>query len=337
MKQRFNFVTVDTILSKFLRDYKGLEINEDEAIEWIGEALGFMQIASVSEEAVAFLEVKGYHAQLPNGLQHIIQLARDNQWCPTTPEICAPVSILEEIIPPSTSPCTDCNTPVVVADCQGHILGDYEIVYYRPYYDLKWEFSMWYSYLRGSRRFTPIRLANHSFFNTLVCSLPNADGLYTTSRDEYTVVADHLRFSFETGFVALSYLRQVTDPDTGYPLIPDDESCKAAITYYLGWKSKEREGWNHREGAMQLAQLAEQRWLKYVKQFKNKAKMPSGVDEYQNLKDQSLYLLPNQKRYYGYFGKLAYPEDKVFNDPNLTNKFGFAGYTGNPGYLPYKI
>ena len=36
MQDRFQYVTVDTILSKYIRDFRNLELNEDEAIEWIG-------------------------------------------------------------------------------------------------------------------------------------------------------------------------------------------------------------------------------------------------------------------------------------------------------------
>ena len=139
-------------------------------------------------------------------------------------------------------------------------------------------------------------------------------------RDEYTIVQDQLRFNFQTGFIALAYIRQMIDNETGYPMIPDDESARTAITYYLGWKIKEMEAWNHREGAMQLAQIAEQHWLKYIKQFKNKAKMPTGVDQYQNLMEQSNYLIPNHNRYYGFFGKLGTAENRTFNGPRkITN------------------
>jgi hypothetical protein len=83
MQDRFQYVTVDTILSKYLRDFRGVELNEDEAIEWIGEALGFMQMSSASEEGIAFLEVKNYQAALPNGLHYVIQVAKNNAWSPT--------------------------------------------------------------------------------------------------------------------------------------------------------------------------------------------------------------------------------------------------------------
>ena len=341
MQQRYQYVTVDTILSKYLRDFRGNELNEDDAIEWIGEALGHMKMATLSEEAIAFLEVKNYQAALPNGLHYIIQVAKNNSWSPAETVSCTPQAIITELTPESSQTgcgcSTCCSTPandMVLLDCQGELIADPEVGYYRPYFDLQYEYLGWVHSKSFRTKFTPVRLANHTFFNTLVCQNNDTKGLYndtTYTADEYSIVEDQLRFSFKEGLVAVAYLRSKVDLETGYPLVPDDESAKAAITYYLGWKVKEREAWNHREGAMQLAQVAEARWLKYIKQFKNKAKMPWGTDEYEDLMEQGNYLLPRNKRYYGFFGKLGRAEDRIFNDPNFTNKYRYT--SGNSSYM----
>jgi len=331
MQQRFQYVTVDTILSKYLRDFRGVDLNEDDAIEWIGEALGHMKMSALSEEAVAFIEVKNYQATLPNGLQYIIQIAKNNAWTPTDVSACTLEAITTHLLPPDST-CTSCTA--LATDCSGDIIVDPEIGVYRPYFDLQYEYLGWVHSKSFRTKFTPVRLANHSFFNSLVCETDQNLGLYNNSNylaDEYTIIEDQLRFSFKEGFVAVAYLRSKVDQETGYPMVPDDESAKAAITYYLGWKTKEREAWNHREGAMQLAQSAEARWLKYIKQFKNKAKMPWGTDEYEDLMEQSNYVLPRNKRYYGFFGKLGRAEDRIFNDPNFTNKYRYT--SGNSAYM----
>lgn len=323
--QKFQFTKVDSILAKYHRDFKGLGIDEGDAIEWIGEALGFMKIASASEEAVAFLEVKNHQVDIPNGMHYIIQIARSNQWSPEEPETCSPEAIVTQVleIEPDHS-CTDCGgwtDNLVPIDCQGNIIGDYEVAYYRPYFDLQYEYLGWAQKAYNGGAFSPVRLANNSFLSTLVCTVPGTEGLYQGCTDEYTIVQDKLRFSFERGFVAVAYVRQMLDVDTGYPMVPDDESARSAITYYMAWKIKQQECFNHREGACQLADRAEERWLKYIKQFKNKAKMPTGVDQYQNLMEQSKYLLPNHNRYYGFFGKLGRAEQRVYNDPGRTNRY----------------
>jgi len=299
--QRFQYTTVDTILAKFNRDFRGLDIGETDAIEWIGEALGYMKMASVSEEAIAFIEVENYQCFIPAGLQFIIQIGKNNAWSKEDTSCCNTETIVEEIAHGTCEGCCGENSNLVPVDCQGNLVGNVEVAYYRPYFDLQYEYLGWArnSYYRQS--WTPVRLANHTFLNTLVCKTEDQENLYQSSREEYTIIQDQLRFSFESGFIALAYLRTQLDEVTGYPMIPDDESAKAAITYYLTWKVKEREMYMHREGAMQLAERAEQHWLKYIKQFRNKAKMPYGTDQYQNLMEQSKYLLPKQNRYYGFF------------------------------------
>jgi hypothetical protein len=154
-------------------------------------------------------------------------------------------------------------------------------------------------------------------FGTLVCEgFEPEDYSANTGRDEYTVEGDRMKFSFREGFIVMPYIRQKVEPGTGYPMIPDDAYAIAAITYYIIWKINERECWSHREGACQLAQMANAKWDNYILKFKNKAKMPSGIDDYQDLMEQSMYMIPNLKRYYGFFGKLNTSENRTFKDPD---------------------
>lgn len=316
--QKFQFVKIDSVLAKFKRDFRGLDISEIDAIEWIGEALGFMKLPSASEEAVAFIEVKNYQADLPTGLHYITQIAKNNNWCGPEDNVDCITNTIGAL---STGTPT---SPINFEDCQGSLLcTDGEPVYYRPLLDLQYEYGGWaHSYARRTQ-YTPVRLANHSFFDTLVCKEPEFEHLYCKDcldTDQYDIVQDQLRFNFKEGLIAVAYIRQMIDSETGYYMIPDDEYARAAITYYMGWKVKEQEAWNHREGSMQLAQMAKASWESYIKKFKNKAKMPSGVDQYQNLMEQSKYLLPNDRRYYGFFGKLGTAENRVFNGNNYIQR-----------------
>lgn len=313
MSQKFQFVSIDTIVAKYLRDFRGLDFDEDEVIEWIGEAVGFTKMAKVSEEAIAFLEVKNYQAELPQWLHYIIQIARKNNWEKETFE-CSTVEVLETL---------DIPLPVITEDCQGKLSGEVEPVYYRPYFDLQYEYLGWANSRAKRDSFSAVRLSNHTFFNTLVCQTEDTKGAYCNDcgEDEYTIVDNQLRFSFKEGFVAVAYLRQKIDTHTGYPMIPDDEYMKAAITYYITWKVKQREAYNHREGAMALSKDAQKEWENYIKKFKNKAKMPFGTDEYEDLMQQGNYLIPRHKRYDNYFGKLGKREQRPFNDPTNSTKY----------------
>src|SRR5690606_31670219 len=97
------------------------------------------------EEAVAFSEVSNYQTTLPNGLHSIIQIARNNHWTKNTSDCCTVEKVLEESGEEATPGCTSCGgyANMVPVDCNGHIIGDYEIAYYRPYFDLQWEYSGW--------------------------------------------------------------------------------------------------------------------------------------------------------------------------------------------------
>lgn len=253
------YTTVDRVLAKVHRDLRGINLNESDAIEWIGEALEFLKVRQIQEEAITPLQVVKYESDIPNGLQMIIQVSRCNE------------ALLDDKKSNLSDICKEENT-------------------------------------------TPIRLANGTFYNSIVCR--NKDNtLYQNCEDEYTIVGiteKKLRFSFDSGYVLLSYIKNALDKKTGYPLVPDNASYMSAIVYYIKWKMAERYDWNGRRGAAQQAATAEKNWLKYARQAKNYMKMPKTLDDFQDLLEQTHYLIPRQKRYYGYFGKIGKEEKPAF-------------------------
>lgn len=310
-----NFVTIDRVLNKFYRSIRNTELAENDLIEWAGEALDFLSIYQNQEKAVAFVEVKDFKAPVPLRLLSVLQLAKDNQWSKDTCE---------------TNYCTkkvvnDCaNSAVVgneifeplVLDCNGKLLNDVDLVYYRPYFDLKWEWDLGQDdRLFSSSRYTPIRLSNHQLFNTLVCK--SKQDRIINCVDEYTIngtTEKVFTFSFREGYVLINYMRIAVDSETGYPLIPDDISALTAIDYYIKWKIAEYYFWENREGSASNVDYNEKRWLKYVKQAKNKAKMPKTIDEYQNLLDQAYHMIPRHKSYYGFFGNVGRADTSRFRN-----------------------
>lgn len=302
------YTTVNSVLSKINRNLKGTDLNETDLIEWIGEASEFMKVYGSQEEAVAFLEVKDYHAVIPNGFQMVLQIAKNNTWQPEDDK-CKPKQIIEEVCNTPVSECDSCNNlirPPVLTDCQGNILGDNESSYYRPSFDLRWEFYPWTMSRSYQRDYTPIRLANHSLFNTLVCKEKNQQ-IYSGNEDEYTIVGTtekKLRFSFREGYVAMSYLRAAIDDETGYPLIPDNISYIKACVEYVKWQLASWYSWNGRQGFAQEADKAQANWNHYCKQATNYIKMPKTLDDYQDLLEQTHQLVPRHKKYYQFFGKM---------------------------------
>ena len=82
------FTTIDRVFAKFHRDLKDTDINESDAIEWIGEALDAMKLPQVQEHAVSFIEVKDHHAGLPNGFHMISQIQKSNSWDSDKSKLC---------------------------------------------------------------------------------------------------------------------------------------------------------------------------------------------------------------------------------------------------------
>lgn len=309
---KFQYIPIGNILAKYHRDFRGLDINESDGIAWIGEALGFMKIASASQEHVAFVEVKNHQCAIPDNLHYIIQIAKDNDWTAdtTTSDTVIPSTIITAATGDGT--CGD----YIAVDCHGIPIGEKEQTYYMPYFDLQGEYYGWRYSDYYQQRFTPIALGNHTFFSSIVCREEDETPYeICDGTNEYTITGNNLTFSFKEGYVAIAYLRQQIDLETGYPMIPDDEYARAAITYYMLWKMQQRACYSHRQGACELAREAKADWNSYIKKFKNKAKMPSGIDEHQNLLQQSRYLIPRMNKYYGFFGKLGKSEQRPFNNP----------------------
>lgn len=318
---QMQFTTMDRILANINRDLKGIDVNESDIIEWAGEALDFLQMPEIQEEAVAFLKVQNHEVELPEGLQMVLQIAKynkDEEEVDKCNEELPEENINEYLIDESNDCCTPdgCNKNI---DMVNFLMGTIDTSY-RPYFDMQWQYIPWTTSHYYKENFAPVRLANNTLFNTIVCKEKN---LYQEScQDEYTIVGitdKKFRFSFKEGYVAVSYVKTAIDEETGYPLIPDNIRHISAISYYIKWKAAEVQSWNRREGFVGLAQSAEQHWLKYVKQAKNYTKMPKSVDQFQNLLEQSHYLIPRHDRYYKYFGNLGRAENRKFNDPDRRN------------------
>jgi hypothetical protein len=347
--EQIKYTSLDRILSKIGRDLGTEDIQENDIVEWSGEALEAIGAVTLYEEAVAFIEVKNHQCDLPSGLHSIIQIARNNcfqGFKESLDESLCPKKIVQELSTnddihiqpcncPQENPCS-CNGPKVdytLLDCEGKPITGYDIAYYRPYFDLQYEYYGWCNSSFYRSCYSPVRLSNNTFFNSLVCQENDTDikNLYQTyhNTDEYTIIkGETLRFSFQEGSIALSYLRQVVDSETGYPMIPDHYSYITAITKYVTMKIMERDFYAGRDGSQARLMKAESDWQWYCGQAANLAMMPKGIDQHQNILEQRQYILPRMRNYYSFFGKMSRPESRKWNDPDNRNRFrGY--YRGN--------
>lgn len=326
--QELTFTTVDRVLSKLNRHIKDTDYNETDIIEMIGEALDFMKVYGSQEQAVYFAEVKNHEVQVPPGFQMVLQIARNNNFSESDSSCYCPNSTEEEEVDAPTlkqnfnlcyseNPANDAGYPIPL-DKNGKPLTDYDVAYYRPFFDLQWEYKLWNQSSMYQTRFSPVKLANHTFFDTLVAKESGFADLYSNCSDEYTIVGlmegeKKFRFSFETGQVAIAYLKTAIDRKTGYPLVPDNISYLTAVQYYIQWKIAEALDWEGRAGFGVKADKYNRQWIKYCRQGKNFVKMPKSADQLQNLLEGSHSLIPNNKQYYKFFGDLGQFNERNFN------------------------
>lgn len=298
------YTTVDRIINRIGRGIPEEFINENDVIEYTGEVLEHLKNFHNQQQVVTILKVSNYEADMPDYLTAILQIAkvnkeiREEQKCATEDK-----EDFEVFIPSPIDKCDEC------LDCEK--LQDW-------IYDLKDSIDR-NEYMRFDIPYikfvefykkdliTPIRLSNHSFFNNIVCE--EKYKIYCpTCQDEYSIVGTldkKLRFSFQDGWVALSYLKSAIDEETGYPLIPDEENCLSAISYYIRWKIAERLSWDKPNIYLRISQDSERLYYKYIKQAKNYFKMPKYIDQYQNLLEETHNMIPDKNKYYGFFGNLS--------------------------------
>lgn len=302
MGRNLKFTSLDRVISKLYRDLGVEEISETNLLEWSAEALEFIATPNTYENVVNLLEIKNHQADLPIGLHAIIQVAKDNKY--KNEDYCEDIKEEKEDIKGCEVEVFEC------PDCLNTL--DSEVLTLPTLKDLepKVLFTIFPS-VNNKPRFTPVRLSNHTFFNSLVCMEDSE--IYKNCKDEYTIVNNKIRTSFKEGFILLSYYRVMIDEETGYPLIPDDVSVINAITYYIMWKYNQRMWFMGREGHSDKMQYAEQQWLKYCGQAKTNNTILSGLDEYQNFTEEKYNWLKSFK-YYNYFGNLGRQDFKYKNN-----------------------
>lgn len=299
MARNIKYVSLDTVFSKLYRDMGVQEISEIDVVEWCGEALELIGAVKLYEESVDIIKIKNHQAELPNWLHSIIQVAKIIDY-KEKENITLEESNTDSIqIIIDYKPC-DCEDTLpkplgITCNCS----------------------KTWFYNNFKNGNLKPIRLANHSFFNSLVC---NEDlELYNSfcCNDEYTIVDNKIRTSFKEGTIALAYYKQKVDKKTGFPLIPDSVDIITALSWYVTYKYCLRLWFKHREGYGDKIQYAESQWQWYCKQASTNLMMIYGIDEHQNFLEDRFNLIPKRDKYYSFFGKLGRSQNLKFKHTNV--------------------
>ena len=311
-------ISLERVFSGIYRDAKpAMELSEADLVEWAGEALEFIGAYPQFEEAVESLEIQQYKALIPCGLHKILQIGL--KVTPGSPKGC-PIYVdkfgnepeCEEHPndPCACPPAKDCNDSGVVyaegacTDKSTIALAELWTEYYgNPFLTTNAYHNEW----------IPIRLATGSFrdadMHTSGCA-----NLKSHSKMTYKIDHPYLKTNFKEGHICIAFIRQPLD-DKGWPMIPDTVQYVEAIKRYLIYKIKYSE---FLQGVINpnIYAKIEQDWHWYCRQARNVELMPSTIDEMQNLKNSWKRLIPQEKRYYGFFGNLSNEERLSFYQTN---------------------
>lgn len=312
-----SFVSIYEIINQINRNYPNISWSDTEIIEWAGEALGLIGAVPALEDAIAFIEVANHQCGMPCAIQQIVGIAKNERYVAEDAGNTAVVAgeLTEE----------GGETYPVPIDCNGKPITGVELAYYRPYFDLRYETGEWLTSSRYSSDFVPVRLSENIYMDAISCD--NDPSPYAVCQYEYKIVPKTkiLRFSFESGQIALAYKRTPID-DNGYPMIPDIESYRAAIQAYCIYRKMAMQFYGGDEGGVSRFQKAEADWQWYCGQAGSAMMMPNGLDEIQNMMDIKQKLIPRMFSYYDFFGRIAHPEDRAFNNPDNRSGYGLRGY-----------
>ncbi len=293
--------SIERVISGIYRDLKPVvELNENDMIEWAGEALEHIGAYPQLEEKVANLSVSDYRVLVPSGLKDIVQIAY--KYTEGVSTSTAMLTTADNCIT-CDDPCGEagCRSCATVCEDAGTLIANAQLFleYYKPntfratgyYYD----------------NYRPLRKASGPFTAPYTSDCTDCNGISPTCEDEYRLDWPYIKTSFKEGQVCIAYVGQPLD-ERGFPMIPDEVSYIEAIKRYITYKVKYSEFLQgHLPGNIYMK--LEDDWHWYCKQARNKMTMPKSVDDLQNLKDQHIRLLPKPNRYHRFFGHLHSAEN----------------------------
>lgn len=294
------YTTIDRVFSKVLRLIPEKFFNESDIIEYTGEVLEKMSTFHLLEGDVRILKINNFEADLPD-LRRIIQVVRLHSYKEKNDECEDEIIETKKEIKVTNSTCDECENSIL------RIISLLEQAQIRQKSDfIPLNALMNYErYTDNVLDVTPVRLSNHTFFNSIVC--PEDYNIYRSCVDEYNIVGTihkKIRTSFKEGYIAISYLRYPIDEQTGYPLVPEDENVLSAIAYYIAWKIAEFNTWSGERQYFTLSQDFERKYKKYSILAISLLKMPLTLDEEQNRLEGNK-IVPDITTYYSHNSNIS--------------------------------
>ena len=153
-------------------------------------------------------------------------------------------------------------------------------------------------YFTGGSCLSPLQYGASTFHSSIHC-----DGCVNENiryKDTYIIDCDHIKTSFATGKVCISYMAFPIDEEC-YPLVPDDISYREAMFWYI-YKKLVLSGTPGRNPKIGY-EYAEQMWQVYCTQARNAANYPD-IDKYESFMNQWVRLVPDINAHNSFFETL---------------------------------
>jgi len=299
----YKHVSSKEIVRKVFRDMKPNSADfVHDAIEWIGEALEHIGAAPQLCRKQCVIDIKDHKGCLPGDLYYINQVAVNS--C-VSPSVDTQIDTVVAQINTLNSNIVDYSEQLSTTTVTGADLNDTRIASNNQLRDLNVNLEVLTNmYFTGGSCLSPLQYGATTFHASIHC-----DGCVNENvryKDTYIIDCDHIKTSFATGKVCVSYMAFPTDEEC-YPMVPDDISYREAMFWYI-YKKLLLSGTPGRNPKIGY-EYAEQMWQVYCTQARTglvwsyAANYPD-IDRYESFMNQWVRLVPDINAHNSFFETL---------------------------------
>ena len=293
----YKHVSSKEIIRKVFRDMKPSTADfVHDAIEWIGEALEHIGASPQLCRKQCVIDIKDHKGCLPGDLYYINQVAVNS--C-VSPSVDTQIDTVVAQINTLNSNIVDYSEQLSTTTVTGADLNDTRIASNNQLRDLNVNLEVLTNmYFTGGSCLSPLQYGATTFHASIHC-----DGCINENiryKDTYIIDCDHIKTSFATGKVCVSYMAFPTDEEC-YPMVPDDISYREAMFWYI-YKKLVLSGTPGRNPKIGY-EYAEQMWQVYCTQARNAANYPD-IDRYESFMNQWVRLVPDINAHNSFFETL---------------------------------
>lgn len=243
--------------------------DESTVMDWLEKAAEKIGVEPQYENSLAFMKVEDHTVDLPKGLVALKQMA---------------YKLDEEL--------TEADLDQLQA-----IIGHDNDYFYNGFFGS--------SYFKNA--YQPLRISNNSFGGGIYDS-DDVHNLYTNAEHEAQIMPQGFaRVSFREGVVVIGYLSYPLD-ECGDVMIPDDPDYEEALKDYALMRMWERRMNLMEQGAENMYNKYLAQWARRRARVHGNLLLPDTVDESEDIRQMNNRFMPDNRKYYSFFGNLATEE-----------------------------